>query len=82
MNSLCDMKNRQLKKSETREEATERLSSIGLSKPTRKNTRPGLNNKDELTMQCSCGSVVEHCVSSAKVVGSIPREHMYWQKHV
>ncbi len=29
---------------------------------------------------CSCGSVVEHCVSSAKVVGSIPREHMYWQK--
>ncbi len=21
----------------------------------------------------------EHCVSSAKVVGSIPREHMYWQ---
>ncbi len=28
---------------------------------------------------CSCGSVVEHCVSSAKVVGSIPREHMYWQ---
>ncbi len=31
---------------------------------------------------CSCGSVVEHCVSSAKVVGSIPREHMYWQKYV
>ncbi len=29
--------------------------------------------------RCSCGSVVEHCVSSAKVVGSIPREHMYWQ---
>ncbi len=27
----------------------------------------------------SCGSVVEHCVSSAKVVGSIPREHTYWQ---
>ncbi len=26
---------------------------------------------------CSCGSVVEHCVSSAKVVGSIPREHTY-----
>ncbi len=24
---------------------------------------------------CSCGSVVEHCVSSTKVVGSIPREH-------
>ncbi len=22
---------------------------------------------------------LEHCVSSAKVVGSIPREHMYWQ---
>ncbi len=29
---------------------------------------------------CSCGSVVKHCVSSAKVVGSIPREHTYWQK--
>ncbi len=26
---------------------------------------------------CSCGSVVNHCVSSAKVVGSIPREHTY-----
>ncbi len=26
---------------------------------------------------CSCGSVVEHCVSSAKVVGSIPRKHTY-----
>ncbi len=24
--------------------------------------------------ECSCGSVVEHCVSSAKIVGSIPRE--------
>ncbi len=24
-------------------------------------------------------SVVEHCVSSAKVVGSIPREHTHWQ---
>ncbi len=23
---------------------------------------------------------LEHCVSSTKVVGSIPREHMYWQK--
>ncbi len=31
-------------------------------------------------MLCSCGSVVEHCVSSVKVVGSFPREHMYWQK--
>ncbi len=29
--------------------------------------------------QYPCGSVVEHCVSSAKVVGSIPREHTYWQ---
>ncbi len=28
-------------------------------------------------VKCSCGSVVEHCVSSAKVVGSIPREHTY-----
>ncbi len=27
-------------------------------------------------LQCSRGSVVEHCVSSAKVVGSIPREHI------
>ncbi len=26
---------------------------------------------------CSCGSVVEHCVSSARVVGSIPREYTY-----
>ncbi len=25
---------------------------------------------------------LEHCIISAKVVGSIPREHMYWQKHV
>ncbi len=25
---------------------------------------------------------LEHCVSSAEVVGSIPREHMYWQKYV
>ncbi len=25
---------------------------------------------------------LEHCVSSAKVVGSIPREHMYWLKNV
>ncbi len=30
-------------------------------------------------IMCSCGSVVEHCVSSAKVVGLILREHMYWQ---
>ncbi len=29
------------------------------------------------TTKCSCGSVVEHCVSSTKVVGSIPREHTY-----
>ncbi len=26
-----------------------------------------------------CGSVVEHCVNRAKVVGSIPREHTYSQ---
>ncbi len=32
------------------------------------------------TTLCSCGSVIEQCVSSAKVVGSIPREHTYWQK--
>ncbi len=29
---------------------------------------------------CSCGSVVEHCLSSAKVVGSIPREHTHTDK--
>ncbi len=29
-----------------------------------------------ITFLCSCGSVVEHCVSSAKVVGLIPREHI------
>ncbi len=28
---------------------------------------------------CSCGSMVEHCINSAKVVGSIPRQHTYWQ---
>ncbi len=28
-------------------------------------------------IECSCGSVVEHCVCSAKAVGSIPREHTY-----
>ncbi len=28
----------------------------------------------------SCGSVAEHCVSSAKGCGFIPREHTYWQK--
>ncbi len=31
----------------------------------------------EASIECSCGSVVEHCVRSAKVVGSIPREHTY-----
>ncbi len=31
--------------------------------------------------KCSCGSVVEHCVSSAKVVGSIPREHILTKKN-
>ncbi len=30
-------------------------------------------------VQCSCGSVVEHYVSRANVVGSISREHTYWQ---
>ncbi len=28
----------------------------------------------------SCGSVVGHCVTSAKVVGSIPREHILTKK--
>ncbi len=32
--------------------------------------------EDVLELMCSCGSVVEHCVSSVKVVGSIPREHI------
>ncbi len=32
---------------------------------------------DWLEMIYSCGSVVEHCVSSTKVVGSVPREHVY-----
>ncbi len=31
--------------------------------------------KNYKILSCS----VEHCVSSAKVVGSIPREHTYWQ---
>ncbi len=35
--------------------------------------RLGINS----TEKYSFGSVVEHCVSSAKVVGSIPREHTY-----
>ncbi len=30
-----------------------------------------------INQMCSHGSVVEHCVSSAKVVGSTPREHTY-----
>ncbi len=33
-----------------------------------------------INIMCSCGSVVEHYVSSTKVVGLIPREHTYWQK--
>ncbi len=28
---------------------------------------------------CSCGSMAENCICSAKVVGSVPREHTYWQ---
>ncbi len=27
---------------------------------------------------CSCGSVVEHCISSAKVVGSVPKKCIPW----
>ncbi len=34
------------------------------------------NRKVPQMLTCSCDSVVEHCVSSAKVVGSIPREHI------
>ncbi len=33
-------------------------------------------SQEEEVLMCSCGSVVEHCVSSANVVGSIPREHI------
>ncbi len=42
-----------------------------------KDNDKNLNIKEK---QCSCGSVVEHCVSSAKVVGSIPREHILTKK--
>ncbi len=48
-----------------------------LSKPLREWAIMDLCNN--VPLMCSCGSVVEHSVSSAKVVGSIPREHMYWQ---
>ncbi len=34
---------------------------------------------NKVFVACSCGSVVEHCIMSANVVGSIPREHTYWQ---
>ncbi len=35
----------------------------------------GLTSTTIVKIMCPCGSVVEHCISSAKVVGSIPREH-------
>ncbi len=38
-----------------------------------------LELRGKTVCMCSCGSVVEHCVCSAKVVGLIPREHTYWQ---
>ncbi len=37
----------------------------------------GVSSEDGEIHSHSCGSVVEHCVSSATVVGSIPREHTY-----
>ncbi len=33
-------------------------------------------------VECSCGSVVEQCISSTKVVGPIPREHILTKKNV
>ncbi len=44
-----------------------------------------INTKRINLFLCSCVPVaqwLEHCVSSAKVVGSIPREHTYGQKNV
>ncbi len=38
------------------------------------------DTKEERCEGERCVPVVEHCVSSAKVVGSIPREHTYCQK--
>ncbi len=34
----------------------------------------------ECVIPISCGAVVEHCIRNVKVVGSIPREPLYWQK--
>ncbi len=51
-----------------------RYSSICSQHP---NALPTFQIESELTIfLCTCGSVVWHCVSSAKVVGLIPREHM------
>ncbi len=33
----------------------------------------------DIVIICHRGSVVEHSISSAKVVGSIPRKHTYWK---
>ncbi len=55
-------------------------------------TMPGLYKKVSMLLWdlgfmvriflCSRGSVVEHCFSRAKVVGSISRKHTYWQKYI
>ncbi len=37
-------------------------------------------SKEKMHISFPVAQWLEHCVSSAKVVGSIPREHMYWQK--
>ncbi len=34
------------------------------------------------SLLCYCGSVVDHCISSAKVVGSNPKIHIQWGKKV
>ncbi len=51
-----------------------------LNREGEQNDQPGHN--EELVTSVPVAQWLEHCVSSAKVVGSIPREHMYWQKYV
>ncbi len=36
-------------------------------------------NHNVMKLRVPVAQWLEHCVSSAKVVGSIPREHTYWQ---
>ncbi len=37
-------------------------------------------HKQRISHDVPVAQWLEHCVSTAKVVGSIPREHMYWKK--